>query len=163
MIKRRRLKPKDVRKRIRDYLADELGEKLELRLCQAGSEFQMPANLKAHLPAIFVRLDGWSNSHDSKIGVRRTVYRLEVAYLRLLAADEEAQEHLIDPAAEIDELFCRDDYTWPFSLDTPEGYTIVSALAESAEFPDPEQLDEMEIRLEHCSTAVLVTVDTQKQ
>lgn len=163
MIKRRRLKPKDVRKRVRDYIAEELGAKLGLKLCEAGSEFSMPANLKEHLPAIFVRLDSWRSSHDSKLGVRRTVYQLEIAYLRALAADEEAQEHLIDPAAEIDELFCRDDYTWPFSLDTPEGYTIVSALAESTEFPEPEQLDEMEIRLEHCSTAVSVTVDTQKQ
>lgn len=163
MIRRRRLKPKDVRARVLAYVDEELGPTLGLKLCEAGSEFAMPANLKEHLPAVFVRLDGWSSTHDSKLGVRRTVYRIEILYLRELADNEEAQEHLIDPAADIDELFSRDDYTWPFCMDTPEGYTIVSALAESTEFPDPADLAELDIRLEQVSIAVLVTIDTQKQ
>lgn len=160
-MKRRRLHSQEIRKRIRDYIADELGESLKLKLVECGSEFSFPADVSSHLPAVFVRLDSWSNSHDSKLGVRRTIYRLEVTYLRALAPNEDAQEHLIDPADAIDELFSRDDYTWPFLLDTPTGYTVESALAESAEFPDPAALDEMEIRIEHVSIPVVVTVTTQ--
>lgn len=161
MIKRRRLYPRDIRQRIRDYIAAELGEKLELRVCEAGSEFSLPAEPLAQLPAIFIRLDNWANSHDSKLGVRRTTFRLEVHYLRALADEEEAQEHLLEPAADIDELFSRDDYIWPFLLSTPTGYTVESVLAESAEFPDPAELDEMELRIEHVSIPVVVTVTTQ--
>lgn len=163
MIRRRRLKPKEIRERLRRYIDDELGDKLELALVEAGSEFSMPANLRQHLPAVFVRLDNWSSSHDSKLGVRRTIFQFEVLFLRALADGEEAQEHLIDPAADLDELFSRDDYTWPFRLDEPEGYTVVSVLAGDAQFPDPTDLEELDIRLESCSLAVTVTVDTQPQ
>lgn len=161
MIQTRRLKPKEVRGRIRDYINEELGEKLELKLCEAGSEFPMSADLKSHLPAVFVRLANWSSSHDSKLGVRRTVYQLEVAYLRALGDDEEAQENLIEPLADLDELFCRDGYMWPFVTDEPDDYKVVSVLSSDADFPEPADLDELDIRLESCSLAVAVTVDTQ--
>ncbi len=163
MIKRRLLKPKEIRERLRCYIDDELGDALALKLVEAGSEFSMPANLREHLPAVFVRLDNWSSSHATKLGVRQTAFQFEVLYLRALADGEEAQEKLIDPAADLDELFARDDYTWPFLLDEPDGYRVVSALASDAQFPDPTDLDELDIRLESCSLAVTVTVETQPQ